>query len=152
MTERDKEINNYDWLRERVLYYTGIDVLDKKRARENVNARVIFCKIAREYFYYTYKNIGEFLGKDHATVIHSVNGFNVIKMYEHKFYKAFKLMLLELEGEELIVKGHRFGIEDELDNDIKEYREYIKNKVEQIMEYKFKEEVITEKTEENAVS
>jgi len=139
MTE--KEMYNHEWLRERILYYTKVDVLDKRRTRENVNARVIFCKIARELFWHTWRRIGEYLGKDHATAMHSANGFEVVKNYEHKFYNAFKMILVELEGEELIIKHHNFGLIDNLDEYIINYRESIKNKVEEIkQEIKIKQE------------
>tara|TARA_R110000737_G_scaffold210502_1_gene228183 strand:+ start:178 stop:591 length:414 start_codon:yes stop_codon:yes gene_type:complete len=132
MTER--EITNYNWLAERILYYTDVNVLDKKRTRENVNARVVFCKIAKETFWSRVGHIGEFLGKNHATVIHSVKGFDVVKNYEHKFYKAFQLILLELEGEEMIVKHFSLGMIGEIDERVLNYRESIKEKVNKITE------------------
>ena len=128
----NKELRNYQWLRERILYHTKVDVLDKKRTRENVNARVIFCKIARELFGYTWIKIGYYLGKDHATCMHSVNGFEVLKNYEHRFYNAFKLILVELEGEELIIRYHNFGMIENLDKYIVHYRETIKKVVKEI--------------------
>lgn len=132
MDIKEKETFNYEWLRERIIYYTGIDVLDKRRTRENVNARVIFCKIAREQFWHTWIKIGEYLGKDHATCMHSANGFEVLKNYESRFYNAFKLILVEIEGEELIVRFHNFGMIDNLEEHIKEYRETIKNTVKRL--------------------
>ena len=140
MDIKEKETFNYEWLRERIIYYTGVDVLDKRRTRENVNARVIFCKIAREQFWHTWRKIAEYLGKDHATCMHSANGFEVLKNYEHRFYNAFKLILVEIEGEELIVRFHNFGMIDNLDEHIKEYRETIKDTVTRLQkEYKIKE-------------
>jgi len=130
MTER--EITNYNWLAERILYYTDINVLDKKRTRDNVNARVVFCKIAKETFWSRVGHIGEFLGKNHATVIHSVKGFDVVKNYEHKFYKAFQLILLELEGEDMIVKHFNLGMFDGIDKRVLNYRESIKELVEKL--------------------
>ena len=130
MTE--KEMFNYKWLRERILYYTDVDVLDTRRTRENVNARVIFCKIAREQFWHTWRKMGEYLGKDHATCMHSANGFEVVKNYEHKFYKAFQMILVELEGEELMVRYHNFGVKENIDQEVLDYRESIKNKIKEL--------------------
>lgn len=127
---------NQEWLRERIIYYTKVDVLDKKRTRENVNARVIFCKIARDQFWQTWRQMGEYLGKDHATCLHSANGFDVLKNYEHRFYNAFKMILVELEGEELIVRHHNFGLIDNLEEHIIHYRETIKKVVEEIKQEK----------------
>ncbi|MEJ6792002.1 MAG: helix-turn-helix domain-containing protein [Lacinutrix sp.] len=135
MTER--EIFNYKWIRERIIYYTDVDVLDTRRTRENVNARVVFCKIAREEFWHTWRRIGEYLGKDHATAMHSVKGFEVVKMYEHKFYKAFQMILIELEGEEMIIKHHNLGLKDDIDKEVLDYRESIKNTVEEIKKEAF---------------
>ena len=47
-----------------------ITVMSRKRAVND--ARSIYCKLAREHTGYTFKNIGESLGQNHATVIHSV--------------------------------------------------------------------------------
>ena len=132
----NKELRNYQWLRERILYHTKVDVLDKRRTRENVNARVIFCKITRELFGHTWRKIAEYLGKDHATCMHSANGFEIIKNYEHRFYNAFKLILVELEGEELIIKYHNLGLIDNLEEYIINYRESIKKVVEEIKQEK----------------
>jgi len=128
----NKELRNYQWLRERILYHTKVDVLDKKRTRDNVNARVVFCKIAKETFWSRVGHIGEFLGKNHATVIHSVKGFDVVKNYEHKFYKAFQLILLELEGEDMIVKHFNLGMFDGIDKRVLNYRKSIKELVEKL--------------------
>lgn len=130
MTER--EMFNYKWLRDRIIYYTDVDVLDNRRTRENVNARVIFSKIAREQFWHTWGRIGQYLGKDHATVMHSAKGFEVLKMYEYKFYKAFQMILIELEGEEMIVRHHNLGIKNEIDQEVIDYRESIKNTIKEL--------------------
>ena len=64
--------------------------------------------------------------------MHSVNGFEVLKNYEHRFYNAFKLILVELEGEELIIRYHNFGMIENLDKYIVHYRETIKKVVKEI--------------------
>ena len=54
-------------------------VMAKGRYRENVDARMIFAKILRERGH-TYKSIGNYLYKDHSTIIHySEQASNLIK-------------------------------------------------------------------------
>lgn len=58
----------------------------KRRNRPIVEARQIFCKIAKEETYYTLDEIGSIINKDHATVIHSCRtAKNLIKT--NKEYK-----------------------------------------------------------------
>lgn len=47
----------------------NVDILDKTREREHVNARIIFSSILRERGYSLTK-IGSFLGKDHSSIVH----------------------------------------------------------------------------------
>ncbi len=71
--------------------------------------------------------------------MHSVKSFDVIKMYEHKFYKAFQMILVELEGEEMIIKHHNLGNKDSIDKEVLEYRQSIQNKVKKIQQNKILE-------------
>lgn len=47
-------------------------VLSKKRDKEIVMARQMFCWLSRKYTRSTFKLIGEFINRNHATVLHSV--------------------------------------------------------------------------------
>lgn len=47
-------------------------VLSKKRDKEIVMARQMFCSLSRKYTRSTFKLIGEFINRNHATVLHSV--------------------------------------------------------------------------------
>jgi chromosomal replication initiator protein len=41
-----------------------------------VNGRFIFCGVMKEYFGYSLKKIGEFVGgRDHTTIIHSIREY-----------------------------------------------------------------------------
>tara|TARA_R110000744_G_scaffold90273_1_gene175289 strand:+ start:463 stop:1101 length:639 start_codon:yes stop_codon:yes gene_type:complete len=53
---------------------TGCDITIKTRKREYVQARNLFSHFSREAGY-TLEKIGEFLNKDHATIIHSLKSF-----------------------------------------------------------------------------
>ena len=53
------------------------DIIDKTRKKEVVNGRFIFCGIMKDYFGYSLKKIGEFVGnRDHTTIIHSVEKYH----------------------------------------------------------------------------
>jgi chromosomal replication initiator protein len=52
------------------------EIVNKTRKKEVVNGRFIFCGIMKEYFGYSLKKIGEFVGgRDHTTIIHSVEKY-----------------------------------------------------------------------------
>lgn len=53
------------------------DIADRTRKREVINGRFIFCGIMKEHFGYSLKKIGEFVGgRDHTTVIHSIEKYH----------------------------------------------------------------------------
>lgn len=53
------------------------DIIDKTRKKEVVNGRFIFCGIMKDYFGYSLKKIGEYVGnRDHTTVIHAVEKYH----------------------------------------------------------------------------
>jgi chromosomal replication initiator protein len=52
------------------------DIVDKTRKIEVVNGRFMFCGIMKEYFGYSLKKIGEFVGnRDHTTIMHSIKEY-----------------------------------------------------------------------------
>lgn len=52
------------------------DILSKTRKIEIVNGRFIFCGVMKEYFGYSLKKIGEFVGgRDHTTIMHSIKTY-----------------------------------------------------------------------------
>lgn len=51
-------------------------ILEKTRKQEVVQARHIFCAIARKYMKLSLKNIGQTIGgRDHTTIIHAIRTF-----------------------------------------------------------------------------
>ena len=52
---------------------TDIDLSERTRKRENVEARNMFYKLLRIQGNYSYQEIADCLGKNHATVLHGVN-------------------------------------------------------------------------------
>lgn len=83
---------------------TGINIKENTRKRSVVYARVIYYKIARDITPYSLSDIGEPLGKDHATVLfHLKNNFDVIESYEPKFYN-FYLIAKDIAYKKVIKK------------------------------------------------
>ena len=89
-------------LRERILFYTDIDVKDKSRKRDVVYARVIFTKLLRDVHETPYQKIGDFLGKNHCTIMHCYKLFDTVQNYERRFYKVYRLLCMEIEQESAI--------------------------------------------------
>ena len=50
----------------------GIDIKEKTRKRAYSDGRALFCYIARKKTNFTYECIGDYLNKDHATIIYAV--------------------------------------------------------------------------------
>ena len=56
---------------EAIKYVTNIDILNEKsRHRDVVDARKMYGYIAKNYTLLTYQAIGDYIGKDHATIMH----------------------------------------------------------------------------------
>ena len=79
------------------------DIISKNRKREIVIARQLFCYITIKYFNYTLKNVGNFLNRDHSTVIHSVNAYTDYLQMRYKnetaIYEDAKNLLSIGDGE-----------------------------------------------------
>ena len=70
--DKDKR-RKLEFIEEHVLKITGLDkIRTKSRTHEYVLGRYLFCWMAREYTPYSYSNIGAYLNRDHATVLHNV--------------------------------------------------------------------------------
>lgn len=82
----------------------GIDIMNQTRVRKYTEARALFYLIARNSTNLTYKMIGEYIGKDHASVIHGLK--NISRFLD----------------KELIAEAcKRFGLEDEMPRDTISY-------------------------------
>ncbi len=78
----------------------GIDIKEKTRKTEYSDGRALFCLIVRRKTNFTYQCIGDYLNKNHATIIHSV------KNVSHYLDK------------EVIAKAlNHFGLKDEMPRD-----------------------------------
>ena len=61
-----------------------LDITSKSRKREIVYARFIFYNKLRhsKENYYSFKNIADYLNKDHATIIHGLKQYDILKEYD----------------------------------------------------------------------
>lgn len=76
----------FDVLRKTILDNTNIEVVTKKRQREIVDQKKIFCKIAYEHIKSNFSMIARYLETDHASVMS-----NYKKSKDHiKFDKYFR--------------------------------------------------------------
>ena len=86
-------------IRKAVETITNCDVVERTRQREYVQARSIFYRFARDNKQ-TLQAIGQFLKRDHATVMHSLKKFEQDVQYDSVFranYKAVKDILGNLD-------------------------------------------------------
>jgi chromosomal replication initiation ATPase DnaA len=61
----------------------NLDITQKTRKREVVYARFIFYhKLRYAKKYYSFQMIADYLGKDHASVIHGIKQYELLKEYD----------------------------------------------------------------------
>jgi len=72
---------------------TSVDIIDKSRTKEFVDARHIFCHIMRKYYNYTLNNIGKIISeRDHTTVRHALIKFKERYEFEESYReKVFRI-------------------------------------------------------------
>lgn len=74
-------------------------IVGKKRLAKIVIARQFYCYFARNYTNCTLQEIGSFIKKDHATVIHAVNSIDNYLYIKDKFIiQKHKEILKEIEN------------------------------------------------------
>ena len=70
---------------------TGLDLRRNTRKREYFLVRAIYYKLAKEYTLCSLDKIGSELNKDHATVLHGINKFNLeMKKYYPELYELYE--------------------------------------------------------------
>jgi hypothetical protein len=81
----DTEMNS---LKEIISDTTGINIMDKNRFRQVVDARIVFSKIIRERGY-TFSSIARYLNKDHTTIIHYICECNSLIQTNDKIMETY---------------------------------------------------------------
>jgi hypothetical protein len=59
------------------------------RQRNYVYGRAIYYKLAKEFTHHTFKDIGQVVKKDHASVIHGMKVFEVIERYSDNMLNVY---------------------------------------------------------------
>ena len=67
---------DFDILRDITQEVCKADPMKETREREVVYARMIMYKVLHSFHKHTYTRIGRMFGKNHATVLHSINQFD----------------------------------------------------------------------------
>lgn len=92
--------------------FFDVDIRTKKRTREIVMIRAAYYYIAREKTKYSMEKIAKEIGRNHATVLHSLKNFENWLIYEpeykQKFEKLKKIVFNELTIEEFQEKKLKF--------------------------------------------
>ena len=81
----DTEMNS---LKEIISDTIGINIMDKNRFRQVVDARIVFSKIIRERGY-TFSSIARYLSKDHTTIIHYICECNSLIQTNDKIMETY---------------------------------------------------------------
>tara|TARA_A100001201_G_C4082667_1_gene199464 strand:+ start:138 stop:551 length:414 start_codon:yes stop_codon:yes gene_type:complete len=99
-----------------------LNISRNTRKREYVYARAIFFKLCKEFSHQTLSNIGEFVGRDHASVIHGLYVFDVIALHKDSILNSYTKI--------------RNKIFEETEDDLRKYNRenYYKIKYEQLLE------------------
>ena len=78
-------------IRKIVENHTKIDIGDKSRIQKFVYTRAMYFYLCREYTLFSLKEIGESIGKNHATVIHGIKLFNDwISEHEYAYIRKYE--------------------------------------------------------------
>ncbi len=75
------------------------DIIRKYNKREVSDARHMFCKIMKTEFKYSLKSIGDILnGRDHTTIIHSINTFNDRSKFEEGYAEDYEKIVEKINS------------------------------------------------------
>ena len=100
----------------------GLNLSKNTRNRSYVYGRAIYFKLCKEFSHATLNEIGKSVGREHASVIHGLNVFDMIAMYNDSIIKVYTKI--------------RDRLVEENEEDLKRYNEenYYKIKYEQLLE------------------
>ena len=73
----------------------GIDIRNKNRTNEYVDARAIFFALSKKLTKHSHSAIGSFLNRDHSTSIHGIKTFNNLMATDKDFREAARFALFK---------------------------------------------------------
>ena len=80
----------------------NLDLKSKSRKKEYVAARISYCVILRDLGF-GYANIGDFVGKVHATIIYYYNLFEIYKMSDVRFKSFHEKILYQFHKDDVTI-------------------------------------------------
>jgi len=90
---------DFDILRDITKEVCKADPMKKTREREVVYARMIMYKILKSFHKHTATAIGRMFGKNHATILHSINQFDNMVSYDDWLNNRFHCVMSEYTKE-----------------------------------------------------
>ena len=90
---------DFDILRDITKEVCKVDPMKKTRRREVVYARMIMYKILKSFHKHTTTAIGKMFGKNHATILHSINQFDNMVIYDDWLSNRFHCVMSEYTKE-----------------------------------------------------
>jgi hypothetical protein len=90
---------DFDILRDITQEVCKADPMKETRQREVVYARMIMYKVLHSFHKHTYTRIGRMFGKNHATVLHSINQFDNMVRNDDWLNNRFHCVLSEYTKE-----------------------------------------------------
>ena len=110
-----------DFIIDTIQSKTNLDLNKNTRQRVYVLGRAMYYKIAKEYTFCSLKDIGAKFGKDHATVLHGIEVFEGLKVYDKDLYKIYQdfhnrypIELVNQKDEEVMMTDREKSIVDKL--------------------------------------
>lgn len=109
---------------------TGVDINEVSRKREIIEARAVYYKILKQIDKKkSLKSIGASVGKDHATVLHSLNNYDMFEQFNPtlKLFRKQILKRLNYASPEQILDMSKNELIDSLQLDIMKLTDEIEN-------------------------
>ena len=109
---------------------TGVDINEVSRKREIIEARAVYYKILKQIDKKkSLKSIGASVGKDHATVLHSLNNYDMFEQFNPtlKLFRKQILQRLNYASPQQILDISKDELIDSLQLDIMKLNDEIEN-------------------------
>ena len=109
---------------------TGVDINEVSRKREIIEARAVYYKILKQIDKKkSLKSIGASVGKDHATVLHSLNNYDMFEQFNPtlKLFRKEILQRLNYASPEQILDMSKEELINSLQLDIMKLNDEISN-------------------------
>ena len=109
---------------------TGVDINEVSRKREIIEARAVYYKILKQIDKKkSLKSIGASVGKDHATVLHSLNNYDMFEQFNPtlKIFRKQILQRLNYASPEQILDMSKEELINSLQIDVMKLNDEIEN-------------------------